>query len=124
MILGRHCRGSFPGLRLSAMDVGLTGHGNPLEPVQGPSASARIWAGSCCGASSETPSRRSPRPDPAAQKAALAATPIAIKKLEQLTQRAYLDHRDEDPKPFIWTASADSILAKLRDCKAVIETFH
>jgi hypothetical protein len=106
------------------MDVELTGHGNPLEPVQGPSASARIWAGSCWGASSETPSRRSPRPDPAAQKAALAATPIAIKKLEQLTQRAYLDHRDEDPKPFIWTASADSILAKLRDCKAVIETFH
>jgi hypothetical protein len=44
--------------------------------------------------------------------------------LEQLTQRACLDHRDEDPKPFIWTASADSILAKLRDCKAVIETFH
>jgi hypothetical protein len=26
----------------------------------------------------------------------------------------YLDHRNEDPKPFIWTASAESILAKLR----------
>jgi transposase len=36
----------------------------------------------------------------------------------------YLDHRNEDPKPFIWSASADTILAKLRDCKAVIETFH
>lgn len=26
----------------------------------------------------------------------------------------YLDHRNEDPKPFVWTASAESILAKLR----------
>ena len=26
----------------------------------------------------------------------------------------YLDHRNRDPKPFVWTASVDSILAKLR----------
>jgi transposase len=36
----------------------------------------------------------------------------------------YLDHRNLDPKPFVWTASVESILAKLRDCKAVIETIH
>jgi transposase len=26
----------------------------------------------------------------------------------------YLDHRNRDAKPFVWTASVDSILAKLR----------
>jgi len=36
----------------------------------------------------------------------------------------YLDHRNLDPKPFVWTASVERILAKLRDCKAVIETIH
>jgi hypothetical protein len=28
------------------------------------------------------------------------------------------------PKPFIWTASVDSILAKLQKLKAVYETLH
>jgi transposase len=37
---------------------------------------------------------------------------------------AYLDHRNDDPAPFVWTASAASILAKLRDCKPIIETIH
>ena len=36
----------------------------------------------------------------------------------------YLDHRNLDPKPFVWTASVERILAKLRDCMAVIETIH
>jgi hypothetical protein len=36
----------------------------------------------------------------------------------------YLDHRNLDPKPFVWTASVESILAKLPDCKVVIETIH
>jgi transposase len=37
---------------------------------------------------------------------------------------AYLNHRNLDPTPFVWTATVEEILAKLRDCKAVIETFH
>ena len=37
---------------------------------------------------------------------------------------AYLDQRNLDPTPFIWTATVEEILAKLGDCKAVIETFH
>jgi transposase len=36
----------------------------------------------------------------------------------------YLDHRNGDPKPFVWSASAESILAKLRGCKAIIETIR
>jgi transposase len=36
----------------------------------------------------------------------------------------YLEHRNRDPKPFVWTASAESIIAKLRDCKVIIETIH
>ena len=37
---------------------------------------------------------------------------------------AYLDAHNEDPKPFIWTASIDSILEKVGRCKAVLETVH
>jgi transposase len=37
---------------------------------------------------------------------------------------AYLDHRNLDSQPFFWTATVEEILAKLRDCKAIIETFH
>ncbi len=36
----------------------------------------------------------------------------------------YLDHRNEDPTPFVWTASVDSIITKLRDCEAILKTFH
>jgi transposase len=28
----------------------------------------------------------------------------------------YLEHRNQDPRPFVRTASVDDILAKLRDC--------
>ena len=37
---------------------------------------------------------------------------------------AFLQANNEDPKPFIWTASIDSILAKVGRCKAVLETVH
>jgi transposase len=37
---------------------------------------------------------------------------------------AYLDTHNEDPKPFIWTASIDSILEKAGRCKAILETVH
>ena len=37
---------------------------------------------------------------------------------------AFLAAHNDDPKPFVWTASADAILAKLSRCKAVLETLH
>ena len=37
---------------------------------------------------------------------------------------AFLAAHNDDPKPFVWTASADAILAKLSRCKAVLETVH
>jgi transposase len=36
----------------------------------------------------------------------------------------YLDQRNRDPKPFVWTASVESILAKLRSCMPITETIH
>ncbi len=36
----------------------------------------------------------------------------------------YLKAHNDDPKPFVWTASIDSILEKVGRCKAVLETVH
>jgi len=36
----------------------------------------------------------------------------------------YLSAHNDDPKPFVWTASIDSILEKVGRCKAVLETVH
>ncbi|MCA1701254.1 MAG: IS630 family transposase [Actinobacteria bacterium] len=36
----------------------------------------------------------------------------------------YLDTHNNDPKPFVWTASIDSILEKVTRCKAILETVH
>ena len=36
----------------------------------------------------------------------------------------YLQAHNDDPQPFVWTASIDSILDKVRRCKAVLETVH
>jgi hypothetical protein len=36
----------------------------------------------------------------------------------------FLAAHNHDPKPFVWTASADAILAKVNRCKAVLETVH
>ena len=33
---------------------------------------------------------------------------------------SYLQRRNEDPKPFVWTASADKILRKVRRAKAAL----
>jgi transposase len=35
-----------------------------------------------------------------------------------------LDAHNDDPKPFVWTASIDAILEKVGRCKAVLETVH
>jgi transposase len=37
---------------------------------------------------------------------------------------AYLTTHNHDPKPFVWTATAEAILAKVNRCKAVLETVH
>ena len=36
----------------------------------------------------------------------------------------FLAANNHDPKPCVWTASADAILAKVSRCKAVLETVH
>jgi transposase len=36
----------------------------------------------------------------------------------------FLDATNSDPKPFVWTASANSIITKVRRGKAVLETLH
>lgn len=36
----------------------------------------------------------------------------------------FLKTWNEDPKPFVWTASLESILEKLARCKAIYETLH
>jgi hypothetical protein len=36
----------------------------------------------------------------------------------------YLASHNEDPKPFVWTASIDAILEKIGRCHAVRETAH
>jgi hypothetical protein len=37
----------------------------------------------------------------------------------------YLDSRNRDPKPFVWTASAELILAKVeRVCKRISRSGH
>ena len=36
----------------------------------------------------------------------------------------FLTAHNQDPKPFVWTASIDTILEKVGRCKAVLETVH
>jgi transposase len=36
----------------------------------------------------------------------------------------YLAHTNEQPRPFVWTASVESIMAKVNHCKAIYETAH
>jgi transposase len=36
----------------------------------------------------------------------------------------YLAHNNQQPKPFVWTASVDKIMAKISNCKAIYETLH
>jgi len=38
--------------------------------------------------------------------------------------RHYLTHTNQQPTPFIWTAPAERILAKVARCKAILETHH
>ncbi len=36
----------------------------------------------------------------------------------------YLEASNEQPKPFVWTASVESILQKVGPCNAILETLH
>jgi transposase len=38
--------------------------------------------------------------------------------------RHYVREHNRDPRPFIWTASASSILRKIKRCKEALETGH
>jgi transposase len=42
-----------------------------------------------------------------------------IKAIEQ-----YIQHHNKDAKPFVWTATVDSIMAKINKCKVIYETLH
>jgi transposase len=36
----------------------------------------------------------------------------------------YMDENNRQPKPFVWTASIEKILTKIRRCKVILETLH
>jgi transposase len=47
-----------------------------------------------------------------------------VRELEQAIHQ-YLEHHNRDPKPFVWTATADAILDKVsRFCERTSETVH
>jgi transposase len=50
---------------------------------------------------------------------AVSSVPELIAAIE-----GYIDRRNQDPIPFVWTASAKSITAKVRKAKAILATQH
>ena len=38
--------------------------------------------------------------------------------------KGYLTHHNADPKPFVWSTTVETILGKIRKCKAILETYH
>ena len=36
----------------------------------------------------------------------------------------YLQHYNDNPKPFVWTATVDAILKKVGKCKVILGTHH
>ena len=51
---------------------------------------------------------------------------LAVNSVDELIAAitTYLDHRNENPKPFIWTASVKSILAKVNKAKETLASLH
>jgi len=49
---------------------------------------------------------------------------LAVNSVDQLIRAItnYIDHRNEDPRPFVWTASPKSILAKVNKAKDTLAT--
>jgi transposase len=51
---------------------------------------------------------------------------LAVHNVEELNAAisAYLDRRNEDPTPFVWTATVKSILTKVEKAKQTLATLH
>ncbi len=51
---------------------------------------------------------------------------LAVNSVAQLIEAitSYIDHRNEHPHPFVWTASPKSILAKVSKAKKTLATLH
>ena len=47
------------------------------------------------------------------------SVPELIEAIEE-----YLQQNNKDPQPFVWTATVESILAKVNRCKPISETVH
>jgi transposase len=47
----------------------------------------------------------------------------SVAELEQAIAD-YLEHNNQQPKPFVWTASVAKILEKIGHCKGILETLH
>ena len=48
---------------------------------------------------------------------------FSVEELEQAIQK-YLEENNQQPKPFIWTATVEQILAKVNRCRVILETVH
>ena len=51
---------------------------------------------------------------------------LAVNSVDELIAAitSYLDRRNADPAPFVWTASVKSILAKVRKAKETLASVH
>ena len=51
---------------------------------------------------------------------------LAVTSVGQLTDTIsrYIDRRNKDPKPFVWTASPKAIIAKVKRAKQTLATQH
>ena len=47
----------------------------------------------------------------------------SVPELVQAIQE-YLEHNNQETKPFVWTASVQKILQKVQNCRAIFETLH
>src|SRR6267143_836426 len=48
---------------------------------------------------------------------------FSVEELEAAIEE-YLEENNKQPKPFVWTATVEQILAKVNRCKAILETIH
>jgi hypothetical protein len=74
------------------------------------------------------------RQDPALARPALATAKLAKRRLKRGVFRSivdlqaainrFLDEANQDPKPFIWTADPDKIIAAVRRGHQVLDSLH
>lgn len=50
------------------------------------------------------------------------AVSSVVELIEAIT--TYIDQRNDEPKPFVWTASVDSILSKVNKANQTLATLH